>query len=55
MRSGKKDLEKEVGMDMTDVKATKPVTDGFRNVWDKQLELIRTKVVAGDLGSVRQL
>lgn len=34
--AGRKDLEKEVGLGMADVKEVKPVTDEFKSVWDKQ-------------------
>lgn len=34
--AGRKDLEKEVGLGMADVKEVKLVTDEFKSVWDKQ-------------------
>lgn len=47
-------MEKEVGLDVADVKEVKPVTDEFKSVWDKQSGL-RKSQDGGRWPRVRQL
>lgn len=39
----RKDLEKENGVGMADVREVKPVTNKFESVWDKQLGLKKSQ------------
>lgn len=41
--AGRKDLEKENGLGIADVREVKPVTNKFRSVWDKQLGLRKSQ------------